>query len=78
MARNKLPADFALTALSDEALRRHTTYGKLVAAITSEERERIVEAYRQRHTAVGNRTKFHEVTRKNRPNGKKWLGTDPE
>lgn len=78
MARDKLPADFALNALSDEAIRRHTTYGKLVAAITPEERERIVEEYRQRHTGVGDRTRFREETSKKRPNGKKWLGAKPE
>lgn len=49
----QLPGDFALDALSTEALRRGKrmgradySYGKLVADTTQEERERIVDTYR--------------------------------
>ena len=49
----KLPADYAIDALSKEAERRAKkmnrpdySYGKLIADTTPEERERIVDAYR--------------------------------
>ena len=50
MSRSKkiLPADFGSTALSLEASKRGTSYGKLVAATTLEEREKIVEEWRKR------------------------------
>lgn len=42
-----LPADFALLALTAECERRGgISYGKLVAQITPEERQKIVEEYR--------------------------------
>ena len=49
MARNGiLPEDFAVVALSLEALERGTSYGKLVAATTLEEREELTEAWKAR------------------------------
>lgn len=43
----KLPADFALLALTAECERRGgISYGKLMAHTTPQERERIVEEYR--------------------------------
>ena len=51
--RGKLPADYAIDALSKEAERRAKkmnrpdySYGKLIADTTREEREQIVDAYR--------------------------------
>ena len=49
MARNGiLPEDFAVVALSLEASERGTSYGKLVAATTLEERETLIEAWKER------------------------------
>lgn len=49
MAQNGiLPEDFAVVALSLEALERGTSYGKLVAATTLEERETLIEAWKER------------------------------
>ena len=42
----KLPADYAIDACSIEADGRGTSYGKLVAATTREEREKLAEEYR--------------------------------
>lgn len=51
--RSKLPADYAIDALSLEAERRAKkmnrpdySYGKLIADTTPEERERIADTYR--------------------------------
>ncbi len=56
----KLPADYALNALAEEAERRRKkmgalkyNYGMLVADTTEEEREQIVERYRARHQRRG-------------------------
>lgn len=47
MSRSKkLPADYAIDAYSIEADGRGTSYGKLVAATTREEREKLAEEYR--------------------------------
>ena len=43
MSRRKLPEGFAIIALSTEAAKRGTSYGKLVAAITPEESKQIIE-----------------------------------
>lgn len=49
MGRYKvIPGDFAVIALSLEAQERRTSYGKLVAATTFEEREKIVDKWRKR------------------------------
>ena len=48
MARKKIPGDFGVIALSLEARKRGTSYGKLVAATTLEEREVIVEQWQKR------------------------------
>lgn len=54
----KLPADFALLALTAECERRGgISYGKLVASTTLEERKRIVEEYRVKGQ-VKDRTRF--------------------
>lgn len=43
-----LPKDFAITALSTEAIRRGISYGNLVAATTAEERLAIVKRYERK------------------------------
>lgn len=48
MSRRKLPEGFAIIALSTEAVKRGTSYGKLVAAITEEERKKIIERYKKK------------------------------
>ena len=48
MAAKKIPGDFGVVALSLEARKQGTSYGKLVAATTLEEREIIVERWRER------------------------------
>ena len=49
MAQNGiLPEDFAVIALSLEAQERDTSYGKLVAATTLEEREELTQAWKER------------------------------
>lgn len=49
MAQNgMLPEDFAVVALSLEASERGTSYGKLVAATTLEEREELTQAWKER------------------------------
>lgn len=58
MAENKLPADYGSNALSDEALRRGTSYGKLVASLKPGEREKILEEYRRRFIKQRNKTRF--------------------
>jgi hypothetical protein len=66
----KLPADFAIDALTAEVERRKTkgdyrcSYGKLVAATTREQREGIAEQYRKnfrKHKRGGTRTAFLET-----------------
>ena len=47
-AQKKPPADFTVIALSIEAQLRGTSYGKLVAATTLEQREEIVEKWLRR------------------------------
>lgn len=44
----RLPEDFGVIALSLEAQERGTSYGKLVAATTEEEREELVQAWKER------------------------------
>ena len=44
----RIPGDFGVIALSLEAQERGTSYGKLVAATTLEEREKIVEKWKKR------------------------------
>ena len=51
MSRRKLPEGFAIIALSTEAAKRGTSYGKLVAAITEEERKKIIERYKKKWLA---------------------------
>ena len=48
MSRRKLPEGFAIIALSTEAAKRGTSYGKLLAAITPEERKKIIERYKKK------------------------------
>ena len=48
MRRRKLPEGFAIIALSTEAAKRGTSYGKLVAATTREERKKIIERYKKK------------------------------
>lgn len=43
----RMPGDFAVVALSLEADQRGTSYGKLVAATTEEEREQITEKWKR-------------------------------
>lgn len=43
-----VPADFAVVALSLEARLRGTSYGKLVAATTEEERELITQKWKRK------------------------------
>lgn len=64
MAVDKLPADFGVNALSDEALRRGTSYGKLVARLQPGEREEILEKYRARHKKQRNKTRFRSLNPK--------------
>ena len=63
----KLPEDYAIDALSTEALRRGKemgrsySYGQLVADTTEEERERIVDEHKKgfrRKSAAGTRSEF--------------------
>lgn len=44
----KIPGDFGTIALSLEAQERGTSYGKLVADTTLEQREKIVEYWKAR------------------------------
>ena len=44
----RIPGDFAVVALSLEAQERRTSYGKLVAATSLEEREKIVDKWKKR------------------------------
>lgn len=44
----RIPGDFGVIALSLEAQERRTSYGKLVAASSLEEREKIVEKWKRR------------------------------
>lgn len=46
--RRKIPEGFAIIALSTEAVKRGTSYGKLVAATTREERRKIVARYEKK------------------------------
>lgn len=47
MARKrKMPKDFAVDALAIAAVKQHTSYGRLVAATTREQRADIAERYR--------------------------------
>lgn len=49
MGRYKvIPGDFGVIALSLEAQVRRTSYGKLVAATSLEEREKIVDKWKKR------------------------------
>ena len=64
MASKKLPEDYAIDALAEEALRRRTTYGKLVAKLGKEERDRIVEEYSLRHGKRRSKAQFLSVNPK--------------
>lgn len=64
MSADKLPADYVINALSDEAIARGTTYGKLVAALKPGEREAIAERYRTRYRRQRNKTRFRSLTPK--------------
>ena len=44
----RIPGDFGVIALSLEEQERRTSYGKLVAASSLEEREKIVEKWKLR------------------------------
>lgn len=44
----RIPGDFGVIAMSLEAQERRTSYGKLVAASSLEEREKIVEKWKRR------------------------------
>lgn len=51
MSRRKLPEGFAIIALSTEAAKRGTSYGKLVAATSREERKKIIDRYEKKWRA---------------------------
>ena len=49
MARSvTLPDDYAIDAISTEAWNRRTSYGRLVAELTPQERQKIIDDYRRK------------------------------
>ena len=64
VSKDKLPADYVVNALSDEAIARGTTYGKLVAALKPGELEEIAQRYRERYKCQRNKTRFRSLNPK--------------